>query len=367
MKKIILSIVSALASILFLTPTVAAITPDYDAIQEIVSTSTGCKASSGDYTVSPGDTIQYAVRLELPETAALISIKPDTSLNFMNAGSLVVMDADGNTTFEQNLGYTSTDGYFYDLSDMPSAGTGVFTYVVSVSDSPSTGVGGMDCDIEVSDADGKILTASESPSIYSLDAIIHTVDTRLPLDKDATKKQNIAAYAGQGVEGAEFVLYYDQELRHPVSFTEAFRTYTVCPDGTDNSTTTIVEDISGRLALKGLRSGTYYLVESEPAIDYYKATSSPITVALDLTRDTKGNLKITVNENTEEKKEDSVVHLSSGSNGTTVLLDYRNSGTMFRGQDNIVLLTACGLGALITAGVIVYVSERKKPSAPAVE
>lgn len=181
MKKIILSIISALASILFLTPTVAAITPDYAASQEIIATSTGCKASSGDYTVSPGDTVQYAVKLELPETAALISIKPDISLDFMSAGSLVVTDADGDTTFEQNLGYTTTDGYFYDLSDMPSAGTGVFTYVVSVSASPATGVSGMDCDIEVSDTDGNILTASESPSVYSLDAIIHTVDTRLPL------------------------------------------------------------------------------------------------------------------------------------------------------------------------------------------
>lgn len=371
MKKIILSIISALTSILFLTPTVAAITPDYVAFQEIIATSAGCKAGSGDYTVSPGDTVQYAVKLELPETAALISIKPDISLDFMSAGSLVVTDADGNTTFEQNLGYTTTDGYFYDLSDMPSAGTGIFTYVVSVSGSPSTGIGGMNCGIEVSDADGNVLTASESPSVYTLDTIIHTVDIRLPLDKDATKNQNIAAYAGQGVEGAEFILYYDQELRCPVSFTEAFRTYTVCPDGTDNSTTTVVEDISGRLVLKGLRSGTYYLVEAEPAIDYYKATSSPIAVTLDLTRDAKGNLKITVNESEEEEKEDSVVLLSSGGNGTTVLLDYRDSGkgflSMFRGQDNILLLSICGLGTLIVAGVIVSICEKKKPTMPATE
>lgn len=92
---------------------------------------------------------------------------------------------------------------------------------------------------------------------------------------------------------------------------------------------------------------------------------------MDLTRDAKGNLKITVNESEEEEKEDSVVLLSSGGNGTTVLLDYRDSGkgflSMFRGQDNILLLSICGLGTLIVAGVIVSICEKKKPTMPATE
>ena len=119
MKKVIMSIFSALLSLFFLCLPVAAITPDYAEDQVIAAATAGSQTTSGEYTVSPGDPIQYSVSLELPDTAEFISIQPHSSMNFVSGGTLYVMNDKGQVIYTQNLGYTSTDGYFYDLSDMP--------------------------------------------------------------------------------------------------------------------------------------------------------------------------------------------------------------------------------------------------------
>ena len=94
MKKVILSIFSAFLSLFFLCSPVAAasITPDYAEDQVIAAAPAGSQTTSGEYTVSPGDPIQYSVSLELPDTAELISIQPHSSMNFVSGGTLYVMN-----------------------------------------------------------------------------------------------------------------------------------------------------------------------------------------------------------------------------------------------------------------------------------
>lgn len=335
MKKVILSIFSAFLSLFFLCSPVAAasITPDYAEDQVIAAAPAGSQTTSGEYTVSPGDPIQYSVSLELPDTAELISIQPHSSMNFVSGGTLYVMNDKEEVIYTQNLGYTSTDGYFYDLSDMPAGGgTGFFTYVVSASDVLSTGLVGMSGQVIVSGAEGNILTTSEAPAVYSLSATIQTVDTKREEEKTATKDQGIITYNGQHVEGASFILYRDNELKTPVSFKESLRTYTVCPDGTDGATQVMKTDISGTLTVKGLRAGTYYLAEEEAPVDYYNATTGPIVISLDIERDASGKLKMVMNNNEPEDEKgaekvipnDQVIRLSSKGSGASVVVDYKD-------------------------------------------
>lgn len=327
MKKVILSIISAFLSMLFLGVPAAAITPDYFASQSIVVCS-GVQASCGSYTMSPGDTVQYAVNLELPDEAALICIKPDSVLNFVSAGDLAVDDNEGKPFFTASLSYTTTDGYFYNLEEMPHGGKGSFTYVLSLTDSPAVGEVGMACDVSVLDADGNILSSSESPRVYSLYMSISTVDTRLPKSETTSKKEPVVTtYNGQYVGEGAFTLYTDKEMRHPVSFLEDFREFTVCPDGTDMSTQALATDLGGYLTVKGLRSGTYYLCESEAPVDYYKATSGPIVITLDLEENDKGELKMTMTQTPMEQDDNEVVLLRDETRSSTVLLDYKDASS----------------------------------------
>ena len=357
MKKVITSIFSALLSLFFLcSPVAAAITPDYAEDQVIAAAPAGSQTTSGEFTVSPGDNIQYSASLELPGAAALISIHPHSSMNFVSGGTLYVMNDKEEVIYTQNMGYTSTDGYFYDLSDMPDGGgTGFFTYVVSAGDTLSTGLVGMSGQVIVSDTDGNILTTSESPAVYSLSATIQTVDTKRDEEKTVTKSQGIITYNGQYVEGATFVLYRDKELKNPVSFKEDFRSYTVCPDGTENSTQAMEADISGTLNIKGLRAGAYYLVEEEAPVDYYNVTTSPIVISLDLERDASGRLKLVMNDN-EPKVEkgtekavpnDQVIRLSTMGSGASVVVDYKDVNKKPRAPSIIAI--CCG-GVAIGCG-----------------
>lgn len=360
MKKVILSIISAFLSLFFLCSPVAAasITPDYAEDQVIAAAPAGSQTTSGEYTVSPGDPIQYSVSLELPDTAELVSIQPHSSMNFVSGGTLYVMNDKGQVIYTQNLGYTSTDGYFYDIADMPAAGTGFFTYVVSASDVLSSGLVGMSGKVTVSDVGGKILTTSEAPAVYSLSAVIQTVDTKRTEEKTSTRDQGIVTYNGQHVEGASFILYQDKELKNPVSFKESFRTYTVCPDGTDGATQVMEADISGTLTVKGLRAGVYYLVEKEAPVDYYNVTTSPIVISLDLERDASGKLKLVMNDNEPEVEQgtekavpnDQVIRLSAKGSGASVVVDYKDVNKKPRTPS--IIAVCCG-GVAIGCGCYV--------------
>lgn len=372
MKKVILSIISAFLSLFFLCSPVAAasITPDYAEDQVIAAATAGSQTTSGEYTVSPGDPIQYSVSLELPDTVEFISIQPHSSMNFVSGGTLYVMNDKGQVIYTQNLGYTSTDGYFYDLSDMPDGGgTGFFTYVVSAGDVLSTGLVGMSGQVIVSDTDGNILTTSEAPAVYSLSAVIQTVDTKRTEEKTSTRDQGIVTYNGQHVEGASFILYRDKELKNPVSFKESFRTYTVCPDGTDGATQVMEADISGTLTVKGLRAGTYYLTEEKAPVDYYNATTAPIVLSLDIERDSSGKLKMVMNA-TEPKDEDGeegavlkdqVIQLSNKGSGASIVVDYKNVNKKPRAPG--VIAVCCG-GFAIGCGCYAAGKSHNRPKNP---
>ena len=372
MKKVILSIFSAFLSLFFLCSPVAAasITPDYAEDQVIAAAPAGSQTTSGEYTVSPGDPIQYSVSLELPDTAEFISIQPHSSMNFVSGGTLYVMNDKGQVIYTQNLGYTSTDGYFYDLSDMPDGGgTGFFTYVVSAGDVLSTGLVGMSGQVIVSDTDGNILTTSEAPAVYSLSAVIQTVDTKRTEEKTSTRDQGIVTYNGQHVEGASFILYRDKELKNPVSFKESFRTYTVCPDGADGATQVMEADISGTLTVKGLRAGTYYLTEEKAPVDYYNATTAPIVLSLDIERDSSGKLKMVMNT-TEPKDEDDeeeavpndqVIQLSNKGSGASIVVDYKNVNKKPRAPG--VIAVCCG-GFAIGCGCYAAGKSHNRPKNP---
>ena len=370
MKKVIISIISSLLSLFFLCSPVAAITPDYAEDQVIAAAPAGSQTTSGEYTVSPGDPIQYSASLELPDTAALISIQPHSSMNFVSGGPLYVMNEKEEVVYTQNLGYTSTDGFFYDISDMPAGGgTGFFTYVVSASDVLSTGLVGMSGKVIVSDAEGKTLTTSESPAVYSLSATIQTVDTHLHEEETPMQDQGIITYNGQHVEGASFVLYRDKELKNPVSFKEDFRSYTVCSDGTDGTTQVMKADTSGTLTMKGLRAGTYYLAEEEAPVDYYNATTAPIVLSLDLERDNSGKLKMVMNETEPKDKDDEekvvpkneVIRLSNKGAGASVVVDYKNVNK--KPRTPMVIAVCCG-GLAIGCGCYVIGKSHSRPKTP---
>lgn len=354
MKKAIMSIFSTFLSILLLCPTAAyAITPDYAEEQVIAAAPANGKTSAGEYTVSPGDTVQYSASLELPGTAALINIQPHSSMRFVSGGTLYVMNGAEEVIYTQGLGYTSTDGYFYDLSDLPAGGgMGYFTYVVAIDEVPSTGLTGMSCTVIVSDANGHALATSESPAVYSLAATIQTVDTHLPEEKTATKEQGIVTYNGQHVEGASFSLYRDKELTESMSFMEGFRSYTVCPDGREDATQLMTADISGTLNIKGLQAGTYYLVEEQAPVDYYNVTAAPVVISLDLEKDSSGKLKLVMNETELENKggaeksapKAQVIQLSNKGMGASVVLDYKYENQ--KPRTSRVIAVCCGVFAV---------------------
>lgn len=354
MKRALLAIISAIISVLFFCPTMAyAITPDYWTEQVVSAAPEGGQTSCGEYTVSPGDSVRYYVALELPDNAALISIQPHDSLEFVIGTTLRVINEKNEPIYTQGLGHTSTDGYFYDLSKMSVGGVGYFTYEVSVGDTPNVGLSGMRCNVVVTDAKGKVLTDSESPAVYSLSTSIQTVDTHLKERQTEKKNHGVDTYNGQRVEGAIFSLFYDDALKRPVSFKEGFRIFTVCPGSEESTTQVMKADVSGCLTIRGLRAGTYYLVEEGAPIDYYNATTEPIVISLDLKRDSSGNLKMVTNETPPKDDEDTdsktqVVKLRSKGTGAAVILDYRDENkTAGASKMLIPCLAIIGVGIIV--------------------
>ena len=348
MKKAIVSVISAILSMLFLGIHAAAITPDYYISQNIIVCS-GTKASCGSYTMSPGDAVQYGVNLELPAEAALVCIKPDSALNFVSSGELTVCNDNGEPFFTTLLNYTTTDGYFYSLDGMPRDGDGCFTYVLSLTDTPAVGDAGMACEITVLDTDGHVLSSNKSPRVYSLYMTISTVDTRLPKSDTSSKEPTVTTYNGQYVGEGAFTLYTDRERRHPLSFLEGFREYTVCPEGTDMATQLLKTDIGGHLIVKGLQSGTYYLCEAEPPLDYYKATSGPIAVTLNLEENSDGEVKMTMVQTPMKSENTEVVLLRDKTRNSAVLLDYKDASASL---PRTLLRHPAALIATLTAAVV---------------
>ena len=146
--------------------------------------------------------------------------------------------------------------------------------------------------------------------------------------------------------GAEFTLYTDEDLKNAVTFTGTDGSYTKYDTlQADAQTTTVKVDENGKLVLKGLAAGTYYLKETK-APESYNIASKAFTLVV--TNDDNDGI---AQNAAGDKFADGLVTMNIPNSNGFSLPTTGGMGT--------VLFTVAGI-ALVALGVVMIVVLKKK-------
>lgn len=328
------------------------------------------------FSMSAGDNIEFEILAEFSENAEKpdeIDIDVNDCMLFVDVDEISVYDNAGNELYWTGIEETTKENETVKLylSAIPTEAVSLkLTYTCCAKDILSAGVKGMYNTAHIITHVNNVRQNEsssvdvESRRVYTWYMELWTIDTRKDrqistTSSGATNKgtqTGVDMHPGQAVSGASFKIYTDADLTKPLSFLPEFRTYRVCSDAMAKHVDEITMDNGGRALITGLKSGEYWIQETEPACGYDPAIKKPIRVEFAYDESELPEVKLI---NHFDNATDNNFRIETR-RGPQILIDYRNvyDKTVIAHYAAITLTGVCG--GLLALALAYYTHKRKK-------
>lgn len=316
-------------------------------------------------TASIGDTVNYYLTSRVPDTQYYTSYTFkitdtfDAGLTYNGDVAITVggetLDASAYTVGATGQVLTIT---FNDMKALGGTDAGdeiAVTYSATVNENAAIGTSG-------NENVANLLYSNDPSSGTTKETADDVVVTYLG-EFQIYKTNNAATPAA--LAGAEFTLYSDSGCTAPIYLkaTATADTYQVCASTAQGAATAITTSDSGRLIIRGLKAGTYYIKETD-APDGYNPISKVISMTLTATEDSVAITNTAISHAAGDSCEWSYAVACDDTNvsgATNVITVVNKSGSIFPNTGGIgtTIFTVGGLVLMIGAAGLFLIKRMK--------
>ena len=288
---------------------------EYPTLKKEVKTTEGGEFGPAG-TVKPGDTVTYTITSKVPDVsgytkgykfvikdtlsagltfnASSVSVKiGENALEAANyelktgeavAPNTFTLELKNMTTGEENKQVPNTDIY-------PTGETITLTYTATVNEKAVTGIdpNTNKAKVEYSNKPGEEGTGESEEveaKVYTFEFGIFKYSLRNDADGEADTNKNPLA-------NAQFKLYADEEHNKEIKLVEeSGKVYRQAKDATETAVGYIETDATGKVTIKGLKEGTYYLAETKAPAGFNKLVGDIKVEINNLVYDTTDTTKL---------------------------------------------------------------------------
>lgn len=298
---------------------------EYPTLKKEVKTTEGGEFGPAG-TVKPGDTVTYTITSKVPDVsgytkgykfvikdtlsagltfnASSVSVKiGENALEAANyelktgeavAPNTFTLELKNMTTGEENKQVPNTDIY-------PTGETITLTYTATVNEKAVTGIdpNTNKAKVEYSNKPGEEGTGESEEveaKVYTFEFGIFKYSLRNDADGEADTNKNPLA-------NAQFKLYADEEHNKEIKLVEeSGKVYRQAKDATETAVGYIETDATGKVTIKGLKEGTYYLAETKAPAGFNKLVGDIKVEINNLVYDTTDTTKLNSYDNLHDAR-----------------------------------------------------------------
>lgn len=259
---------------------------EYPTLDKKVTTPDGTPAPAG--TVKPGDTVTYTITSKVPDVSGYTkgykfvikdTLSPGLTFNDDSVSVKIGASALDTTNYElKNDETVAPNTFTLELKNMttgtdpnkqvpnntlyPTGATITLTYTATVNENAVTGIdpNTNKAKVEYSNkpgAEGTGESEEVEAKVYTFEFGIYKYSLKDDTANDEEINRNALA-------NAQFKLYADEEHNKEIKLVEeSGKVYRQAKDATETAVGYIETDATGKVTIKGLKEGTYYLAETK--------------------------------------------------------------------------------------------------------